>query len=180
MPLVIDDTFAKAVDIVLKHEGGFNNISADRGGPTNYGISLKFLRNVEGGDINGDGIVDIKDSEILTRDQAIDFYWKEFWNKYRYERFSDGLLSSKVMDLAVNMGPKRAHMLLQQALRAVGNKVEIDGVLGTQSIRAANNANRDALLAAIRSEAAGYYRMIAALHPGQTSFLNGWLNRAYA
>jgi len=36
-----------------------------------------------------------------------------------------------------------------------------------------------ALLAALRSEVAGHYRMMAALHPAEQRFLPGWLSRAY-
>lgn len=180
MPLVIDDSFARAVDIVLSHEGGFADKKGDRGGPTNFGISLKFLELFPEGDINKDGMVDRRDVELLTRDQAIDFYWREFWNKFQYGKFNDWCLATKVFDLAVNMGPSQAHCLLQQALLALGIKIIIDGKLGTATFRAANNANRDALLAALRAEAAGFYRLIARLNPGQDKFLTGWLNRAYS
>ena len=45
-------------------------------------------------------------------------------------------------------------------------------------------ANQLAMLAALRAEAAGYYRALAALERGRRAggdreFLNGWLNRAY-
>ncbi len=180
MPLVIDDSFARAVDIVLHHEGGFADKKGDRGGPTHFGISLRFLEILPDGDINKDGLIDYRDIESLTRDQAIDFYWREFWNKYQYSKFNDWYLATKVFDLAVNMGPNQAHRLLQQALLALGNKVVIDGKLGSITFRAANNANRDALLAALRSEAAGFYRLVARLNAGQEKFLFGWLNRAYS
>jgi len=35
------------------------------------------------------------------------------------------------------------------------------------------------LVAALRSEVAGHYRVIAALHPAEQRFLQGWLARAY-
>jgi len=35
-------------------------------------------------------------------------------------------------------------------------------------------------MAALRSEAAGEYRVLAAKNQDQVVFLNGWLNRAYA
>lgn len=180
MTLVIDDSFARAVDIVLCHEGGFADVNGDRGGPTKYGISLQFLKNMPDGDINLDGQIDREDVDALTRDQAIDYYWREFWSKHNYGKFSDWKLAAKLFDFAVNMGPVRSHKLLQQALRSLGVKLAIDGKLGPSTLKAANAAPRDSLLAALRSEAAGYYRLIAHINPDQEKFLEGWLKRAYS
>lgn len=180
MTLIIDDSFARAVNIVLQHEGGYANEQGDRGGPTRYGISLRFLQSMPDGDIDKDGDIDEQDVESLTRDQAIDFYWREFWLKFNYGKLADWKLAAKIFDLSVNMGPSRAHRLLQQALQSLGFKVAADGKLGSATFRAANSAPRDALLSAVRSEAAGYYRLIAHINPDQQKFLEGWLRRAYA
>ena len=58
-----------------------------------------------------------------------------------------------------------------------------DGLIGEQTRTEAPAANQMALMAALRSEAAGYYRTLAASEHGQrdgSEFLDGWLNRAYA
>jgi lysozyme family protein len=180
MPLIIDDSFARAVDIVLRHEGGISNDPNDPGGMTKYGISLRFLELMPDGDITGDGKIDELDIAQLTRDQAIDLYWRKFWNLYHYNKFHDWKLAAKLFDLAVNMGPMQSHKLLQQALHSVGMKIKIDGKLGAVSFKSANAANRDALLAALRSEAAGFYRTLCAKNKNYDKFLAGWLNRAYA
>ena len=65
------------------------------------------------------------------------------------------------------------------ALRSVGINVQEDGLLGPITLSATNNADPQALLAAIKSEAAGYYRLIAVKSPQQQKFLSGWLRRAY-
>ena len=84
-----------------------------------------------------------------------------------------------MFDLSVNLGIKAETIVLQRALRSVGINVQEDGLLGPVTLSATNNADPNALLAAIKSEAAGYYRLIAAKNPQQQKFLNGWLNRAY-
>jgi lysozyme family protein len=84
-----------------------------------------------------------------------------------------------VFDLAVNVGSTKAHLLLQRALRAVGNPVKEDGVLGKITLAAVNAADAGELLAALRSEAAGYYRNIVTKNASQNRFINGWLKRAY-
>jgi lysozyme family protein len=93
-------------------------------------------------------------------------------------------LAAKTFDLAVNIGPANSIVCLQRAMRACGVAVAEDGVIGASTARYAARADAAALLAALRSEAAGYYRVSAALARGQRrdddrEFLKGWLNRAY-
>jgi lysozyme family protein len=180
MVLIIDKGFARAVELVLAHEGGFSANKADRGGATKYGISLRFLKTLPDGDINRDGDIDAEDVSQLTRDQAIDFYWREFWNKHHYDQIMDWHIAAKIFDMAVNMGPQRAHRLLQQGILACGKKVVVDGKLGPQTLRAVNSTSRESLLPVLRAEAAGFYRAIVLLDPSQRVFLGGWLRRAYA
>ena len=69
-----------------------------------------------------------------------------------------------------------AHKHLQWALHATGEKeIIIDGLLGDQTLQAVNAADSRVLLAAFRSEIAGYYRLLKQPH-----FEAGWLKRAYA
>jgi hypothetical protein len=58
-----------------------------------------------------------------------------------------------------------------------------DGLLGSETRKAAAAANQVALIAALRSEAAAYYRILDAksttADETNREFLKGWLNRAY-
>src|SRR5262249_8828652 len=121
----------------------------------------------------------------LTRDDAIAIYHRDFWLKFGIHRIRPEL-SPKLFDLAVNIGPEHAIKCLQRAVRAYGSNLVEDGVIGDATVNTVNTcANPGALLAALRSEAAGYYRVIAAIHRGERpnadrEFLEGWLRRAYA
>lgn len=57
--------------------------------------------------------------------------------------------------------------------------VQEDGLMGPETLLATSNSDTRYLLAAIKSEAAGYYRQIAAKNPSQQKILKRWLNRAY-
>jgi lysozyme family protein len=57
--------------------------------------------------------------------------------------------------------------------------VKEDGILGKVTLAAVNSADAGELLAALRSEAAGYYRGIVIKNSSQNRFINGWLKRAY-
>lgn len=153
--------FEPAVEVVLDHEGGYSNHPSDPGGETKFGISRRSYPHV--------------DIEGLTRDAAKAIYFDDWWQKYRWRDIQSQVIATKVFDLAVNMDAPPAHRILQRALRAVGERVEEDGRLGPITIAAVNRAPQFALLAAIRSEAAGFYRSLNKPH-----FERGWLARAYS
>jgi len=177
-------SFEVAISTVLLHEGMSSDDAADRGGPTHYGISLRFLKTLDeletegflAGDLNHDGQIDVQDIQSLGRTGALALYRRYWWEPYGYARIAHQVIATKVLDLTVNMGAKASHRCLQRAIRAVSGLCLVeDGILGSKTLRAVNDLNPEALLAAYRSEAAGYYR---SLH--QPHFEKGWFNRAYA
>lgn len=176
-----------AMPTILMHERGYVNNKNDPGGPTNFGISLRFLLSTgdldkDGwidGDVNHDDKINADDIKDMTVDEATKIYALYFWNKYDYGNIEDQEIATKIFDLSVNMGAMGAHKCVQRALRAAsGLMLDEDGILGAQSIKAINLANPLKLLPAIKSEAAGYYRAIR--YKGRQDFLKGWLNRAYS
>lgn len=159
-------SFEIAIERVLKHEGGYVNNPADKGGETNYGISKRSYPNL-----------DIKN---LSLDQAKAIYKRDFWDRGKYALINNDLVAAKVFDLSVNMGASQAIKILQRALRACDLQVAEDGILGSQTLVAINTMEPGSLIIALRSEVAGFYRSLVAAKPSQVVFLNGWLNRAYA
>ena len=159
------EKFKKAFKYVIYHEGGYVNDPSDLGGETKYGISKRSYPNLN--------------IKHLTLEQARKIYFCDYWLKGKFEQISDDTLATQLFDLSVNLGIKAETIVLQRALRSVGINVQEDGVLGPVTLSATNKADPNALLAAIKSEAAGYYRLIAAKNPQQQKFLSGWLSRAY-
>lgn len=165
----MSDAFNKAINRVLRHEGGYNDIAQDAGGATNFGISLRFLKSIKRNPTK-------EDIQKLTREDAIDIYKKNFWDANAYYKITNADVAAKVFDLTVNMGAKQSHKLLQRAVRAASGVVlTVDGLLGSKTLQAVNAGEPNALLAALRSEAAGFYRLL-----NQPTFTKGWLKRAYS
>ncbi|MGH7925661.1 MAG: glycoside hydrolase family 108 protein [Candidatus Binatus sp.] len=162
--------FLAAVERVLADEGGYSSNPADPGGATKFGISARSYPALE--------------IATLTRAAAIEIYWRDWWLRFGFARLP-AAVAAKTFDVAVNMGAGHAIECLQRALRACGMPVTEDGVIGPATALAAGRAEPGALMAAMRSEAAAYYRVTAALargirKDGDLQFLKGWLNRAYA
>lgn len=81
--------FEDAVELVLKHEGGYSNDSRDAGGETNYGISKSAYPNI--------------DIKKLTKDDAIKIYRADYWDKINADLLPKHLRYI-AFDCAVNQG----------------------------------------------------------------------------
>lgn len=163
----MDDRFLRAVEVVLKHEGGYVNDPRDPGGETNYGISKRSYPQ--------EGI------KNLTKERAMEIYYRDWWQRYRYGEIVDLAVAMKVFDLSVNMGPSAAHRILQRAVNFVSDtNLKVDGILGPKTFAATNVADAAKLLQAIRYKAAEYYYLLAKGRSASRAFLFGWLNRAYS
>lgn len=159
------ENFEKAFKYVINNEGGYSHNPHDKGGETKYGITKASYPKV-----------DIKN---LTLDEAKKIYYCDFWTKGKCEKVQDAAIAAKIFDLCINMGINTAIKVVQRALRSTGQNVVEDGIAGPATLSAINRADATDLLAALKSEAAGYYRLIAQNKPTQRQFLTGWLNRAY-
>lgn len=157
--------FEKAFQYIIANEGGYVFDKNDPGGKTKYGISQKAYP-----------ALNIK---ALTLDAAKKIYFCDYWMKGKFEQIPDENVATQLFDFSVNLGIRAATIVLQRALRSVGVNVQEDGLFGPVTLSSAIFSEPSTLLAAIKSEAAGYYRLIAAKNPSQQKFLNGWLNRAY-
>lgn len=161
-----DEKFLSAINVILDHEGGYVDDPDDRGGETKFGISKLSYPHL--------------DIPTLNLDAAKAIYYQDYWEPQRYHEIENLTIIIKLFDLAVNMGSRMAHRLIQRALRSAGNNVVEDGLLGPKTIAAINAVDISDLIAALKSEAAGYYRSLAVSNPKQRKFLKGWLNRAYS
>ncbi len=157
--------FLVAIQRVLADEGGDSSNPADAGGATRFGISARAHPGV--------------DIATLTLDGAVKIYWEEWWVRFGFAQLP-AAVAAKTFDLAVNMGAGNAIECLQRALRASRVPVTEDGAIGPATVFAAERAEPAALMAAMRSEFAAHYRLIAAKQNRDQAFLKGWLTRAYA
>ena len=175
--------FETALERTLKHEGGYVNHPNDPGGETYRGVSRKNWPGWAGWDLIDDGKLlrsgpgrgSLLDENAHLQVLVHDFYKLNFW---QYAAILNDAVAAKVFDMAVNMGSKRAHMLLQHALAGVGRAVSIDGVVGPKTIAAVNAAEPVALYLELAARQAEFYAGLVAKDSTKSVFLLGWMRRA--
>lgn len=178
--------FEKAIVVILRHEGGYVNNPNDSGSHTNFGVSLRFLAEHPSlGDFDHDGDVDADDIKRMTIEDAKNIYKQLWWDKFKYGLISDQTIATKVFDFSVNMGAKRAHILLQRALNsAFGLKLVADGVIGPNTLSVINlvidGSGEQQLLDAYCNIAWDFYQQLIRDNPKLAVFSKGWKNRAYS
>lgn len=113
------------IDEVLRTEGGYSDRPADRGGPTNRGITIATLSEWRGRPAT------IEEVQGLTQTQAREIYHARYLLRPNIGAIASAQLRWHVLDAAVNHGPWTAVKLLQ---RAVGTAR--DGLIGPQTLAA--------------------------------------------
>ena len=162
------------LDEVIAREGGFVDHPADRGGPTNFGITQRTLSDWLGRPASVDEV------RRLEEETAREIYVARYLAAPRIETLPSEIVG-QVFDMAVNHGPRRAVRILQEVLGLAGWPVDVDGVIGPETRRVAFAAQAEMgpfFANAIADQRANFYRRIVAADPSQRVFLGGWLARA--
>lgn len=149
--------FEQALEIVLKHEGGYVNHPSDPGGETNFGITQRVAR------MNGY----TGDMRAIPMSVVRDIYRKDFWSAVRADELPEPL-RLPVFDAAVNSGPPRAIRWLQTSVGATA-----DGAFGPRTMAAVKA--HDARQVALRLCAARLDFLAGLSH--FNSFGRGWVRR---
>lgn len=175
--------FIPAVEYVLKNEGGLSENPKDPGGITNFGISLRFLKNVSPENVAAYGVYDPVDANSirdLTEAQAVKIYQGEFWAAEPWETIRSQSLCNYVFDMAVSMGIGTAIKCVQRALRSclLDRTLKVDAILGPNTQHYINITDNAVLMAALRSERMSVYRLRVQKNIDLACFMDGWEARA--
>jgi len=169
----------RLIDEVIDREGGYVNHAADRGGPTNWGITQAVARQHG---FSGD-------MRVFPRHEAVTIYRRLYWLRPAFDRIAQRApaLAAEMFDTGVNMGPAVAATFLQRALNALNRgatdypDMRVDGVIGPITLAALDAflVGRDAngetvLVKAIDARQGERYVRLAEQRPANEAFLYGW------
>ena len=171
----------KIIDDVIKAEAGYVNHPNDRGGPTNYGITVAVAR------ANGYP----GDMRYLPLDLARTIYKKRYIVEPKFDQvleLHEGI-GTELIDTGVNMGPARAAEFLQRWLNAFNSQgsrypdMFVDGRLGAISLDAlrkflewrGQSEGGMVMLKALNAAQAVRYLEIAEANRSQEDFIYGWV-----
>jgi len=136
------------IDGILVHEGGYVNHPADRGGPTNYGITQTTLARWRNGPVS------VEDVQALTVEEARTIYRALYVTPFLGVAQD---IKPHVVDIAVHSGPGRARQLL-----ALAERPRPGPSLGSRLVL----------------ERLEFFADLVKKDPTQAVFLKGWIRRA--
>lgn len=168
------------IDGVIGREGGYSNHSADRGGPTRWGITQAVAR--ENG-YHGD-------MRYLPREVAKSIYMRRYVTQPGFGGVMavSERIAEELVDTGVNMGPRVPSLMLQKALNSLNsngkhyNDILEDGDVGTATLNALKAYLRKrgaegekVLLAALNCLQGARYIELARTRTANENFIYGWL-----
>ena len=142
------------IDAVIAREGGYSNHPADRGGPTNWGVTQQVAR----------AYGYMGDMSKMPRATAVSIYKSRYWTGPKFDQVAAIFpeIGHEIFDTGINMGPAVAAKFLQRVLNVCNRggddypDITADGNIGPMTLAAARSlkAKRGGATGEIRGEPA--------------------------
>lgn len=173
-------TIDKMIDEVIRREGGYSNHPADRGGPTNWGITEQVAR----------AYGFLADMKTLPRSAAVNIYKTRYWTGPKFDQVAAlcPAIGDELFDTGINMGPATAGKFLQRALNVLNRgakdypDIGTDGAIGPMTLAALKGFMKkrgaeggEVLRKVLDGLQCARYVEIAEKNPTQESFVYGWV-----
>jgi lysozyme family protein len=168
---------------LVGREGGYVNDPADKGGETNWGITIAVAR----------AFGYTGDMRSMPRDVAVQIYTERYWTQPRFNKVASlsTIVAEELLDTGVNMGTSVAGRFLQRALNVLNQEgklfpdIAVDGNIGKMTIaslgsflKARGKDGETVLLRMLNAQQSVRYMDIAEGNASQERFVYGWqLNR---
>jgi len=168
--------FNLAIPDLLKAEGGYTNHPNDKGGETNFGITVKKARKFK-------YCGEMKDMPI---EFAKSVYKKDYWDRMHLDEIFNQTLAGILFNFGVHCGTGTASKTLQRTLNILNrNSVSwfdtiMDGIIGPRTRGIVNNLSiKDLAFATKIVIGLQFERYIKIVERDTTQeiFIRGWVNR---
>ena len=166
--------FTLFIPILQKIEGGYQNLSGDKGNynslgqrvGTNFGISARFYEGIIGKPPT------VADMKAITKSKAQQLYKIYFWDDIHGDFLKSQSVANIIADHAVNSGESPIGTIVQRILKNdFGKDLVIDGDIGPKTAALINSVNQPQLFDKIKAARKNYYYNLGG------EFLNSWLGR---
>ena len=170
----------KLIDDVIRREGGYSNHPADRGGPTNWGVTEQVAR----------AWGYFGDMRALPRSAAVTIYKNRYWSGPKFDQVAAicPAIGDELFDTAVNMGVSAAGKFLQRALNVLNRgatdypDIGTDGMIGPMTLHALEGFMKkrgaeggEVLRKALDGLQCALYVELAEGRPANEAFAYGWI-----
>jgi len=167
------NNFDKAMDYILVNEGGYANVRHDRGGATNFGITMATLSR------HRKKAVSVQDVKDLTVDEAGEIYWDYYWLPNSLDQVKSAPICICIFDIGIVRGVTVGAKYAQEICSYIYEEpLAIDGHIGPKSIASLNSVSEKRFVELYSDRAEQGFRGIVKVHPNQEKFLKGWIARA--
>lgn len=162
--------FNKSLALVRNHEGGYANVSGDRGGETYAGIT-RIYHPAWPGWAAIDAAKPLKHNAVVPAAEPLiaEFYEQKYWQQIQGDLIQEQRVAEFLFDWLVNSG----RWAIIHAQREVG--VKDDGNFGPKTL-AAINTEGATLFERLKTRRINYVRNLSK-YSDQRKFLKGWLSR---
>lgn len=167
------------VPFILSWEGGYVNDPDDRGGETNMGVTMQTWRGYCAKKGKPATTATLK---AMTKSEWTEIFKTFYWDNLHLDLVNDQSVANLTADFAWASGTKTAAKKLQLACNmyhcdAYTPKIDEDGIIGQESLRAINRMNGRELFKALHNIRHTYVTAICIRRPSQQKFLRGWERR---
>jgi lysozyme family protein len=163
--------FDEAIEHLMSQEGSFSNDPSDRGGATNFGITIDVLRSYR-----GNYQLTLQDVKNLSLNEAKQIYRALYWNPLKLDQCKHRFASIAIFDQCVNRG---LHGAVKDVQTACEKGLLLDGVMGEKTMDAVNTTDESSFLINFACASQISYARIVTSSPDQLRFLRGWLKRTH-
>ena len=166
----MNSRFEECLPLILKHEGGYSDHPADKGGATNRGITQTVYDEWRiGQGFSRQPVSGISAAEVGK------IYFSRYWKLGKCDQLPIPL-DYVHFDGCVNHGVKQAAKFLQRALG-----VTDDGAIGPKTLDAVRQddvyGTIELVCTSILDQREQFYQTLTENKPHQKVFLKGWLAR---
>jgi len=185
--------FGQAFRFLIQIEQSYINDPLDSGGPTKFGITSAYLKELQnrfnetdeailkGLNIDPYEPITEKTVKSIFLSDAKWFYKHYWWIYYHFDEIKHNSLSIKLFSMSVNMGPETVIKDLQTVVNREYENIQlkVDGILGPKTLQTVNQLpNIHCLLDDLISHWIRHYCYLVDQNADNARFINGWIKRA--